>query len=51
VARGGPALVTVMVAVALLAGLLLLRGRCLTWRDGVLLGLGYLATVPLLLSA
>jgi cation:H+ antiporter len=50
-ARGGAALVAVMVSGALLAGALLLRGQRLTRRDGVVLGLAYLATVPLLLSA
>lgn len=50
-ARGGGALVTVMVCGTLLAGLLLWRGRRLTRRHGFLLGLGYLATIPLLLSA
>jgi cation:H+ antiporter len=50
-ARGGPALVAVMVLGALLAGALMFRGRSLTRRHGVLLGLAYLATVPLLLSA
>ncbi|MEU4220472.1 calcium/sodium antiporter [Actinoplanes sp. NPDC026623] len=50
-ARGGPALVAVMVLGALLAGALIFGGRSLTRRHGVLLGLAYLATVPLLLSA
>jgi cation:H+ antiporter len=50
-ARGGAILVAVMVSGALLAGVLLLRGRRLTRRHGVLLGLAYLATIPLLLSA
>jgi cation:H+ antiporter len=50
-AHGGVALVAVMVSGAALAGVLLLRGRRLTLRHGVVLGLAYLAAIPLLLSA
>ena len=50
-AHGSPALVAVMMAGTLLAGLLLVRGRRLSRRHGLILGLGYLATFPLLLSA
>jgi len=50
-ARGGAALMSVMVSGALLAGFLLFRGRRLTSRHGVLLGLAYVGTIPLLLSA
>lgn len=50
-ARGGLVLLAVMVAGALLAGVLLANGHRLTRRHGVLLGAAYLATVPLLLSA
>jgi cation:H+ antiporter len=50
-ARGGTTLVAVMASGALLAGALLLDGRRLTRRHGVLLGLAYVATVPLLLTA
>jgi cation:H+ antiporter len=49
-ARGGTLMVVVMAAAALLAGMLLLDGRRLTRRHGVLLGLAYVAAVPLLLS-
>jgi cation:H+ antiporter len=49
-ARGGTLMVVVMAAGALLAGMLLLDGRRLTRRHGVLLGLAYVAAVPLLLS-
>jgi hypothetical protein len=40
-----------MVSGAVLAGVLLVHGQRLTRRHGVLLGLAYLATIPLLLSA
>jgi cation:H+ antiporter len=50
-ARGGWALVAAMVVAAVLAGVLLSLGRQLTRRDGVVLVLAYLATVPLLLTA
>ncbi|MFC7277542.1 calcium/sodium antiporter [Paractinoplanes rhizophilus] len=50
-AHGGIVLVSVMVSGAFLAGLLLFRGRRLTSRHGVLLGLAYLGTIPLLLSS
>jgi cation:H+ antiporter len=50
-ARGGAALVAIMASGALLAGMLLFLGQRLTRRHGVLLGLAYLAAVPLLLSA
>ncbi|MBU2669854.1 sodium:calcium antiporter [Actinoplanes bogorensis] len=48
-AHGALALVVVMVAGALLAGGLLLRGGRLTRGHGVLLGLAYVAVIPLLL--
>jgi cation:H+ antiporter len=50
-ARGGTVLIVVMVVGALLAGGLLLDGRRLTRRHGVLLGLAHVATIPLLFSA
>jgi cation:H+ antiporter len=49
--HGEVALVVVMVLGAVLAGVLLLRGRRLTLRHGVVLGLVYAAAIPLLLSA
>jgi cation:H+ antiporter len=50
-AHGGAVLVCVMVSGALLAGMLLFHGRRLTRGHGLVLGVAYLATVPLLLSA
>ena len=50
-ARGWTVLVAVMASGALLAGALLFGGRRLTRRHGVLLGLVYVATIPLLLAA
>ncbi|WP_433385277.1 calcium/sodium antiporter [Actinoplanes sp. CA-142083] len=51
VAHGQATLVIVMMSGALLAGVLLIRGRRLTRRDGLVLGVAYLAAFPLLLSA
>jgi cation:H+ antiporter len=50
-ARGKWALVAAMVVTAFLAWALLRRGLRLTRREGMVLMLAYLATVPLLLNA
>jgi cation:H+ antiporter len=50
-AHGGAALVSVMVSGTILAAVLLYHGRRLTRGHGIVLGLAYLATFPLLLAA